>query len=104
MDRTSISRHGAHRQQRSWRLVHERHELIRKARHRTPDADAAYIRTSANPRHPTSFPHVALHHWTPAPQLHDASARTIFLREFRLLVVSAAIAAFVYRLSKKPGR
>jgi hypothetical protein len=48
--------------------------------------------------------HSALHHRPPASQLHDALARAVLAGKFGLLIVSAAIAALMYRLAEKPGR
>src|SRR5262245_20266838 len=54
------------------RLVHERHELVREARHRTRDADSADVRTSADAVHPSALRHVAAHDRSPAANLHEA--------------------------------
>src|SRR5271155_5486129 len=60
VNRPPISLHRGRRQKRTRRLIHKRHELIREARHGAPNADAADIRTSANPAHPAPLSHVAL--------------------------------------------
>src|SRR6476469_2107742 len=52
VNRSSISLYRGRRQKRTWRLVHERHELVRKTRHGTANTDSTDIRTSANPGHP----------------------------------------------------
>src|SRR5262245_36071275 len=48
------------------RLVHERHELVGEAGHRAADADAADVRTAADPVHPAALGDVAAHHRSPA--------------------------------------
>src|SRR5215471_16622999 len=87
----------------SRRLVHERHEFVRKTRHRARDADAADIRASADAAHPSAFGHVAIDNRSPAADLHQAFRFAVLVREAALLVVAPAIAAFMYSLSKKPG-
>src|ERR1700733_11314434 len=72
VDGPTIGLHCCRGQQRARRLVHERHEFVGKAGHRAPDADATHIRTATDAGHPSAFPHVALHHRPPAPQLYDA--------------------------------
>src|SRR5271163_3468835 len=89
---------------RSRWFVHEGHKLIRKPRHGAADADAANVRTTANTGHPTTLGYVAVHHGSPAAQLHDALRRTIDFREVALLVIAGAVAAVVYGLAKQPGR
>src|ERR1700684_4399049 len=42
---------------RPWRLVHERHELVREAGHRAGDADAAHVRAAADPVDPAALGH-----------------------------------------------
>src|ERR1700691_1040672 len=100
MDRPAIRRDCARREQRTWRLIHERHEFVRESRHRTSDANPTDIGTPADASHPTALPDVALHHWAPAAELHNALNRSVFLGEFGLLVVAAAVASFVHRLSE----
>src|SRR3974390_2391221 len=39
----------------AWRLVHERHELVREARHRAADADAPDIGATADAADPAAF-------------------------------------------------
>src|SRR6476660_9814873 len=53
-------------------LVHERHELVREARHRAADADPADVRAAAHAVDPPALGHVALHHRPPAAELDDA--------------------------------
>src|SRR5690349_3792296 len=89
---------------RPGRLVHERHELVRKARHRARDADSADIRTPTNPAHPTAFGHVAVHHGPPAADLYQALRRAIFVCEIALLIIAPAIATLVHGLSEQPRR
>src|SRR4249919_3310514 len=47
-------------------LVHERHELVRKAWHCAADADTAHVRATSDPIDPTALGHVALDHRAPA--------------------------------------
>src|SRR6476469_5377993 len=42
-------------------LVHEGHELVREARHRAADADAAHVRAATDPVDPAPLGDVALH-------------------------------------------
>src|SRR5580700_9924395 len=65
VNRAPIRHHRARRKQRSWWLIHERHELVREARHGAADADATDIRASANSSHPASLSHVALDDGSP---------------------------------------
>src|ERR1700751_1063371 len=44
------------------RLFHDRNKLVGKPRHREADANAAYIRTTANPAHPAALSYIALNH------------------------------------------
>src|SRR5580698_416683 len=53
------------------RLIHEGHELVGEPRHRAADADATDVGTAADAGHPSPFRHVAIHHGTPAAQLHQ---------------------------------
>src|ERR1700687_5534277 len=69
---------------RSRRLIHERHELVRKTRHRATDTDASDIRASANTCHPAALWHVAIDNRSPATQFHDALCRTVDLRKVAL--------------------
>src|SRR5580704_15283384 len=84
--------------------MHKRDELIRKARHGASNADSADIRTSANPAHPASLSHVALHHRPPTSQLDNAKRRSVFIGKLRLLIEATAVTTLVYRVAKKPGR
>src|SRR5271163_210112 len=104
MNRAPVGHHRSGREQRTGRLIHEWHELVRKARHGASDANPADVWTTADSAHPAAFANVALHHRSPATEFHDARGRTIFFGELRLLVISAAIASFVHRRSEKPGR
>src|SRR4028118_1554270 len=54
------------------RLVHERHELVREARHRAADADPTYVRASPDPVHPAPLGHVAVDDRPPTTDLHLA--------------------------------
>src|SRR6516164_1811578 len=89
---------------RSRRLVHERHELVREARHRAGDADAAHVRAAAHPVDPAALGHIALDHRAPAAQLDQALGRAVLAGEVALLVVTGPVAAFVDGLAEEPGR
>src|SRR5216683_3201094 len=78
---------------RSRRLVHERHELVREARHGARDADAAHVRAAAHAVDPAALGHVALDHGPPAAQLDQALGRAILAGEVTLLVVAGPAAA-----------
>src|ERR1700691_4449494 len=95
MNRAPVGHHRGGRKQRTRRLIHERHELVWKARHGASDANSPYVRAAADSPHPAALADVALHHGSPATEFHDARGRAIFLGELRLLVISAAIASFV---------
>src|ERR671916_74634 len=73
------------RERRARRLVHERHELVRETGHRAADADAAHVRASAHPVHPTTLRHVAVDYRTPAAYLHLALGRVVVQGEVALL-------------------
>src|ERR1700677_2484293 len=88
----------------SGRLIHEGHELVREAWHRTTDADPAHIRAASDACHPTSFRHVAIHHGSPAAKLHDAFGGTVGSGEIALFVVSGAIAALMHGFAEQPCR
>ena len=103
MNRAAVRHHRVRRQQRARRLIHERHEFVRKSGHGAADADPSDVRATADPAHPSALADIALHHRTPASQLHDAESATILLGKFRLFVVAAAVAAFVNRLAEQPG-
>src|SRR5579884_2298389 len=86
------------------RSVHERHELVREARHRAPDADPAHVRAAADPGHPPSLGHVAVDHRAPAADLDQALRRVVVLGEVALLVVTGPVAPLVYGLAEDPLR
>src|SRR3954447_25024581 len=88
----------------AWRRIHERHELVREARHRAADAYAAHVRAAADASHPAALRHVAVHDRPPAADLHLALRRVVVLREVALLVVAGAVAALVHRLAEQPLR
>src|SRR5450755_908090 len=94
MNRSSISLHRRRRQQRAWRLIHKRHELVGETRHGASNTDSTHIRTTTDAAHPTPLADVALHHGSPASQLNDAKRRAIFFGKLRLLVEAAAVTAF----------
>src|SRR5262245_57982890 len=85
-------------------LVHERHELVREARHGAGDADAAHVVAAADAVDPAAFRHVALDHRTPAAQLDKALGRAVLLGELALLVVARAVASLVHGRAEQPGR
>src|SRR3990170_272374 len=90
------------RERAARRLVHERHELVREARHRAADADAADVRASPEPVHPTPLGHVAVDHGPPAADLHLALGRVVVHGEVALLVVAGPVTALVDRLPEEP--
>src|SRR5580704_10007190 len=100
----AISAYGCAGKFPSGRFVHERHELVGKARHGAADADAAHVGAASDSRHPAALRNVAVHHRPPASQLHDALGRTVHFGEITLLVIAGAIAAFVNRLAEQPRR
>src|ERR1700733_274215 len=102
MNSASVSLHRRRRQERTRRLIHKRHELVRKARHGASDADASDVRTSANATHPATLPNITLHHRPPASQLHNTKWRSIFIRKLRLLVESAAVTTLMHGIAKEP--
>src|SRR5262249_5936875 len=74
------------------------------AGHRAADAHAADVRAAADTVHPTALRYIAIDDRAPAALLHDAFARADLGGEIGLLVVAAAIAAFVHRLREEPAR
>src|SRR3954453_13322886 len=82
--------------------VHERLELVREARHRAADADAAHVRAAAHAVDPAALGHVALHDRAPAAQLDQAFGLAVLGGEVALLVVAAAVAALVHGLPEEP--
>src|ERR1700679_3093513 len=100
MNGATVRRHRIRRKQRTRGLIHERHKFIRKSRHGASNANSTHVWTTAKAAHPSALSHVALPHGPPATQLDDALNRAIFRGEFRLLIVTAAIASFVHGLAK----
>src|SRR5580658_1922038 len=96
-DDRAVHAAGGRRHGRARRLVHERHELVREARHGAGDADAADVRAAADAVDPAPLGHVALHDRSPAAQLDQALGRAVLAGEVPLLVVAAAVAALVHR-------
>src|SRR6185369_12262243 len=92
------------RERAAGRLVHERHELVREARHRAGDADAADVRTAADAVHPAALRYVAVDDRPPAADPHLALRRAVVVAEVRLLVVPGAVAALVDGLAEEPLR
>src|SRR5579863_4232160 len=84
------------------RFIHERHELIREARHGASDADAANVWAAADAGHPAPLGHVAVHYRSPAPQFHDAFGRAVDLGEIAFFVVAGAVATVVHGLAEQP--
>src|ERR1700719_1881806 len=80
------------------RFIHKRHELVREARHGATDTNSADVRAPADPRHPTTFGHIAIDDRTPATQLHNALERTVLRREIPLLVIASPVAPLMHRL------
>src|SRR5690242_8623094 len=98
----AVSHHRVRRQQRAGWLVHERHELVRKTRHRAADTNPTNIRTTTHAVDPTTLTNVALDHRSPATELHDALARSVLLTKLCLFVIAAAIATFMHCLTEQP--
>src|SRR5579859_267552 len=88
----------------AWRLVHERHELVREAGHRAADADPAHVGATPDAVDPTPLGHVALDHGAPAPQLDDAFGRAVLRCEVALLVVAGPVTSFVHGGAEEPLR
>src|ERR1700728_2603703 len=104
MNGASVSLYRCGRQKRPRRLVHEGHEFVGKAGHRTSNANAAHIRASADSTHPAALSHIALNHGTPASQLHNAKRRPVYFGKLSLFIEATAVATFVHGVAKKPGR
>src|SRR6185436_17528538 len=85
-------------------LVHERHELVGESGHRAADADATYVRASADPVQPTPLRDIALDHGAPAAELDDALRRAVLGGEVGLLVIASPVAALVHGGAEEPGR
>src|SRR6204780_4645801 len=103
-DHRAVHAAGGRRDGRAWRLVHERHELVRDPGHRAGDADPAHVRASADAVDPASLGHVALDHGTPAAQLDQALGRVVGASELALLVVAGPVAALVDGRVEQPPR
>src|SRR5262245_58923774 len=103
-DDPAVHRDHGRREDAAGGLVHERHELVGEAGHRAADADAADVRAAADACHPAALGDVAIDHWSPAADPHQALGRSVLVREVALLVVAGAVAALVHRLTEEPGR
>src|SRR3954465_9863537 len=90
-DHRPVRAAGQRRHLRARRLVHERHELVREARHGAADADPADVRAAADAVDPAALRHVALDDRTPAAQLDQALRGAVLGGELALLVVAAAV-------------
>jgi hypothetical protein len=102
-DRLAVRGDRRRRKHRAGRRLRERQELVGEARHGAADANAADVRAPAYAGHPAALADIALHHWTPAAELHDAT-RCAWLRgEFRLLIITAPVATLVHGLAEQPG-
>src|SRR5579859_747256 len=88
----------------SWWLVHERHELVREARHRAGDADATHVGAAAHTVDPATLGDVAFDHRPPAAQLDQALGRAILGGEVALLVVAGPVTALMHGRAEQPGR
>src|SRR6201999_358238 len=86
----------------TWRLVHERHELVRETRHCASDADATDIRATADAVDPSALWYVALHDRTPTAQFDNAFRRPVLGGEITLFVVAGPVAAFVHGGAEQP--
>ena len=85
-------------------LVHERHELVREARHRAADADSADVGTTPDAADPTALGNVAFDDRTPAADFYQALRRVVFGRELALFVVPCSIATLVDGVAEEPRR
>src|SRR6476620_4615954 len=101
-DDRAVHRAGAGRDLAAGRLVHERHELVREARHGARDADAADVGTAADAVDPAPLRHVALHHRPPAAELYQALGGAVLRGELALLVVAGPVAALVDGRPEQP--
>src|SRR5581483_1057024 len=71
----AVGETGAARGERSQRArLHERHEPIRKPRHRAGHAYPAHVGAAADPADPTPHRHVALHDGPLAADLYEAAS------------------------------
>src|SRR4029453_18895830 len=102
-NRFAVGHNRSRRKNRSGRLIHKWHELIRESRHRAADANSPHVGTAAHSSDPASLSDITLNHGSPAPQFNDALGGAVLFRELGLLIVSAAIATFVNGLAKKPS-
>src|SRR5690606_10345878 len=96
--------HAQHRRGQSttrW-CVHERHELVRESGHGAADADATDVGATADTVHPAAFGDVAVHHRTPAADLHLALRPVVVVCEVRLFVVGRTVAPLVHGLAEQP--
>src|SRR6476661_10899321 len=103
LDGPAVDRAAPSRELRARRLVHERHELVREARHRAPDADAAHVRAAADPVDPAALRHVAVDHRPPAAGRYQTLRRVVIECEVALLVIARPVAPLVHHLAEEPG-
>src|ERR1700722_15187745 len=80
---------------RTRRFIHEGHELVREARHRAADADAAHVGTATNAIHPPALRHVAIHNRPPASEFHNAFGRAVGGGEVAPLIIPSPVAALM---------
>ena len=103
VNRRPIGHHRVRRQQRARWLIHERHELVGNPGIVQP---MQMPPTFGHPPMPPIQPRLPTLHCTTGPQQPSFTmhSREPVLGELRLLVVAAAVAALVHRLTEQPGR
>src|SRR5580658_6343990 len=84
------------------RLVHERHELVGKARHGAADTDASHVGATADAVDPPPFGDIALDDRPPASELHDALRGPVLGGEVALLVIASPVAPLVHGGPEQP--
>src|SRR5215469_11481827 len=70
-DHSTVGPDRSRRERCSWRLVHKWHELVRETWHGAGNTDSANVWAAANPAHPTTFGHVAVHDGSPATDFDE---------------------------------
>ena len=98
----SVALNGGGGEARPRRLIHERHEFVREARHGATDANAADVGTTSDTGHPSALGHVTIHYRAPAADLDQTFRFAVLVREHAFFVIAGAIAAMVDRRAEKP--
>src|SRR5580700_864111 len=101
-NRAAIGTNGCAGDPRARWLIHEGHELIRKAGHGAANADATHIGAAADSSHPAALGNIAVHNRPPASQLHDALRGAVHLGKVALLIVASSIAALMDGPAEQP--